>query len=824
MSDTPDLPSNTTSDSLVDSLLTETARNGQSADEDFLRSVESVIEAPDEAPPVPFRPLTKVLLATAAALVLGLGTWLAVRNGEAPEKSESMIAESPKSKKKEEKAALGHQRSSVPESPQVSEAEANQIAQRYVIRLQERTKKADEAALRGSKLMASHDFQGAIDQYRAALDLLPDAPMTEPRRRAYVKQYARATVLLATQRADEGRYPEALALVESVLQPSIDHDNIDARRLLEKLNDTDYFTTITPQNLDRARRIKLAWKTAQGYIDLGDYDRADEVFHKALNGDPYNVAARRGQVRNERHRLDYYDQAYNHTRTRFLREVASGWEMPVPSETVARSKIVIPIKGSSLPQHANLADNTWASPLESPLSTFSIDVDTASWTNIRGMIRNGVIANQIPDDSVRIEEMINYFDWDYPQPDGEHPFAFSTETATSPWNAENQILRVGIQGRSIEPPRRPDANLVFLLDVSGSMDQPNKLPLVKQTISVLVEELKENDRISIAVYSGAEGLALDTVSGRNQQAIQNALENLAAGGSTNGGAGIKLAYSKAREQFIEGGINRVILCTDGEFNVGLTGDESLVELVEKEAEAGVFLTVCGFGSDNINDSMLEKITNKGNGNYFFIDTLREGRKVFLRDLMSTLVTIAKDVKIQIEFNPARVKSYRLIGYANRMLKAEDFENDEIDAGEVGAGHTVTALYEIVPAGGSTHQPVDKLRYQKQPKPEVKLTDKNELALVKLRYKQPDKDTSIPMEHAVIATESKWEDASKDFRFATSVALFGMILRENESAKNADLSSVIELAKEAIGPDPHGERTEFVDVVWMLEKQSSGEQK
>ncbi len=477
------------------------------------------------------------------------------------------------------------------------------------------------------------------------------------------------------------------------------------------------------------------------------------------------------------------------------------------------------IAESITPRYGALTDNVWNSPEDQPLSTFSIDVDTASWTNVRGMIRTGHSADQIPDDAVRIEEMINYFDWNYPQPKGDHPFAFAVESAVCPWNPDNQLLRVGIQGKDAPKINRPAANLVFLLDVSGSMNQPNKLPLVKRAISILVEELNENDRVTMVVYAGAEGVALAPTPGSEQLEILSTLKNLHAGGSTNGGAGIKLAYKIAAKQFIKGGINRVILCTDGDFNVGVTANQSLVKLVESKANDGVFLSVCGFGRDNLNDSMLEEITNKGNGNYFFIDSAREAQKVFLKDLMGTLLTIAKDVKIQIEFNPAQVASYRLIGYANRQLKAEDFENDKIDAGEVGSGHSVTALYEIVPAG--KNKKTRKLRYQVTKEtsspPEYKLPTSDELALLKLRYKKPQGNVSIPMEQTIMPSGKPWDTASEDYRFAASVALFGMILREHDDSAGLDLQQVLQLAEKGIGNDPYGYRTEFVDLVKSLSK-------
>ena len=484
----------------------------------------------------------------------------------------------------------------------------------------------------------------------------------------------------------------------------------------------------------------------------------------------------------------------------------------------------VKILESTSARYGALTDNAWSSPEDQPLSTFSIDVDTASWTNVRGLIRSGRSAEQIPDDSVRIEEMINYFDWNYPQPQGEHPFAFAVESAVCPWNSDNQLLRVGIQGKDAPKTERPASNLVFLLDVSGSMNQPNKLPLVKRAISILVEELNENDRVTVVVYAGAEGVALAPTPGNEQSEILSALQNLHAGGSTNGGAGIKLAYKIASKQFIKGGINRVILCTDGDFNVGVTANESLVKLVERKAKDSVFLSVCGFGRDNLNDSMLEDITNKGNGNYFFIDTAREAQKVFLKDLMGTLMTIAKDVKIQIEFNPAQVDSYRLIGYANRQLKDEDFENDKVDAGEVGSGHSVTALYEIVPTGKGKIP--SKLRYQvtktMPTTAEHKLVPSDELALLKLRYKKPQGTVSIPMEQAIMPSDKAWDNASEDYRFAASVALFGMILREHEDSVDLELQHVLNLAKKGIGNDPYGYRTEFVDLVKALSKNEQPE--
>ncbi|HRQ90448.1 MAG TPA: von Willebrand factor type A domain-containing protein, partial [Bacteroidia bacterium] len=688
---------------------------------------------------------------------------------------------------------------------------------KLVLFQQENVRKADEFALRGSQLLANGDHQGAIDQYREALDLLPDAPIAAPRRRAYVSQFSRASVLLAIQRAEEGRYPESIALVEDVLQPSVDPDNIDARRLLERLNDPDYYSpALTPSHLERVRRVKLAQRIAQGYIELGDHDRAEREFNKVLNEDPYSTAARRGMEDNERHKLNYYDTTYNHTRAKMLREVAAGWESPVPAggPQLAGAKLESLSRGAQIPaesstaRYAPIADGSWASPLKSPLSTFSIDVDTASWTNLRGMVRSGLGRSAIPKDAVRIEELVNYFPWDYPQPEGEHPFAFATEVGPCPWNERHRLLRVGIQGKAMPPAQRPAANLVFLVDVSGSMGQPEKLPLVKRALAALVGELNERDCIAIVTYAGSDSLALPPTLGRDRKTILGALDRLEAGGSTNGGSGIRKAYELAGENRIEGGINRVILCTDGDFNVGVTGTEDLVSLVKEKAQSGMYLSVLGFGRDNLNDAMLEEITNRGNGNYFYIDSFREALKVFFDDLMGTLVTIAKDVKIQVEFNPSQVFQYRLVGYANRRLENEDFANDEVDAGEVGAGHAVTALYEIVPKGDpAAPAEAGELRYQKTeaaPRPAAAPSD--ELAFVKLRYKRPDEERSLLMEQPVAM---KAGDATNDFRFASAVALFGMILREQQGTGGETLQHVIDLASSAKGPDPAGHRAEFI---------------
>jgi len=437
------------------------------------------------------------------------------------------------------------------------------------------------------------------------------------------------------------------------------------------------------------------------------------------------------------------------------------------------------------------------------------------------MIQNG---QPVPPDAVRIEEMVNYFSYTYPQPEGKHPFSVHVETASCPWNPEHRLVKIGLQGKEVMRKQRPAANLVFLLDVSGSMSSQDKLPLLVDSMKILLRELNADDSVSIVVYAGAQGLALPPtyVDEEGRKTILKTLANLRSGGSTNGGAGITLAYKVAKKHFVKGGVNRVILGTDGDFNVGLTGREALTSMVEREAKSGVFLSVLGFGQGNLNDAMLEDITNKGNGNYYYIDNLREGRKVFLDDMMGTMVTIAKDVKIQVEFNPAKVRSYRLIGYANRMLKAEDFRNKRIDAGEIGAGHTVTALYEIVP-GNAAHSPVvDGLKYQKSKSDtrpaERELVDSPEMLTVKLAYKTPDakKETeSIYFNTPVIDSGKSWQEASEDFKFASAVSLFGMKLRRSEYAGNAGYDLVKKLAEAGRGKDPKGLRTEFSDLVRKL---------
>ncbi|MBA4148985.1 MAG: VWA domain-containing protein [Verrucomicrobia bacterium] len=462
-------------------------------------------------------------------------------------------------------------------------------------------------------------------------------------------------------------------------------------------------------------------------------------------------------------------------------------------------------------------ENNFESVLQNPLSTFSVDVDTASYANMRRFLNEGRMP---PKDAVRIEEMINYFSYDYPQPKGVEPFSVNMEVASCPWQPEHRLLRVGLKGKEMAQDKRPPSNFVFLIDVSGSMSPQNRLPLIKQSLQMLVKRMTENDRIAIVVYASSSGVVLESTSAVNKEKILAALERLEAGGSTNGGQGIQRAYALAEEHFIKGGVNRVILCTDGDFNVGITNQDELINLIQRKAKSGVFLSVLGVGTDNYKDALMQKLADKGNGNYHYLDTLEEGYKVLVQQMNGTLVTIAKDVKIQIEFNPSQVSSYRLIGYEKRILAAEDFNNDKKDAGEIGAGHTVTALYEIVPAGierTETLAAVDDLKYQRQapatPAPKrAAISDSKEMLTLKLRYKKPDGDKSVLREHTLIDQEKKLSQASTDFRFAASVASFGMVLKDSEHKGRANFGSVLELAREAKGGDKEGYRAEFINLV------------
>ena len=464
-----------------------------------------------------------------------------------------------------------------------------------------------------------------------------------------------------------------------------------------------------------------------------------------------------------------------------------------------------------------IVENPFVRVEDDPRSTFSIDVDTASYANVRRFLGQGT---RPPKDAVRIEELINYFSYDYPQPHGEQPFSISLEVAEAPWRKEHRLVQVGLKGREVGEETRPSSNLVFLIDVSGSMRPSNKLPLLKKSMRMLVDRLTENDTVAMVVYAGASGLVLPSTTGDQKSVILHALDNLHAGGSTNGGAGIELAYKCAVDSFIRGGINRVILATDGDFNVGITHQGDLIRLIEKRRQSGVFLSVLGFGMGNLKDANLEKLADKGNGNYSYIDSEREAHKVLVEQMNSTLVTIAKDVKIQIEFNPDRVQAYRLIGYENRVLAHQDFNDDRKDAGEIGAGHTVTALYEVVPSGVDMNVPgVDPLRYQpsaERARIEADRVEKvphpNELMFVRLRYKRPDGESSRLIETPLVDRNRRFSDSSRDFKFAAAVASFGMLLRDSSYRGDASFDEVLNWGLAGKGEDSHGYRQGFLRLV------------
>ncbi|MDQ6531489.1 von Willebrand factor type A domain-containing protein [Flavobacterium sp. LHD-85] len=455
-------------------------------------------------------------------------------------------------------------------------------------------------------------------------------------------------------------------------------------------------------------------------------------------------------------------------------------------------------------------ENAFESPKTAPLSTFSIDVDNASYTNIRRFLNNG---QQVPKDAVRVEEMVNFFKYTYPQPKNEHPFSINTEVSDSPWNKNNKILKIGLQGENIPTHDLPASNLVFLIDVSGSMSDMNKLPLLKQSLKILVNELRAKDKVAIVVYAGAAGMVLPPTSGDEKKTIIDALDKLQSGGSTAGGAGIELAYKTATENFIKGGNNRVILATDGDFNVGSTSNSDMEKLIEEKRKTGVFLTCLGYGMGNYKDSKMEILADKGNGNYAYIDNIQEANRFLGKEFKGSMFAIAKDVKIQIEFNPKQVQAYRLIGYENRKLRPEDFKNDAIDAGELGSNHTVTALYEIIPAGVKSdylaEQP-DPLKYTKTETSSNNYS--NELATIKFRYKKPDGEKSIEMVQVIENKSVALEKASDDMKFSSAVAWFGLKLRDSKLIADKSSEEIIKLAKQGNSNDGEGYKAEFIRLV------------
>ncbi len=493
---------------------------------------------------------------------------------------------------------------------------------------------------------------------------------------------------------------------------------------------------------------------------------------------------------------------------------ALGWGLGQGSGREARLESRAKVRGPkderfNTESYDAIEDNRFRAAKENPLSTFSIDVDTASYSNVRRFLQGDELP---PSGAVRIEELINYFPYDYPGPQPGNPFSVNVEVSHAPWNSKHQLVRIGLKGRDIPKTERPASNLVFLIDVSGSMQDANKLPLLKRSLRAFVESLAAKDRVSIVVYAGSSGLVLPPTEGAERDRILKALDELEAGGSTNGAEGIQLAYRTARENFIKAGNNRVILCTDGDFNVGVTSQSELVSLIETERASGVFLSVLGFGIGNVKDSTMEKLADKGNGNYAYIDSLSEGRKVLVEQAGATLFTIAKDVKIQVEFNPRLVAGYRLLGYENRLLAKEDFNDDKKDAGEIGAGHSVTAFYELVPVGQPLpdETSVDPLKYQAAAG-QAALSD--ELLTVKLRYKSPDGNESRLLEVPVQAgAEIAFDKASQEFQFAAAVAAFGMKLRNSPQSEHIPWQDIQKIARRSLGEDPGSYRAEFLTLV------------
>lgn len=559
-----------------------------------------------------------------------------------------------------------------------------------------------------------------------------------------------------------------------------------------------YFDHREASSGERPRReFLLEMAPAAKVLDFlkGEYPNVEFTPHPTMNG--------------------FYARGSRDELLQIIREVPNLDRVPEPPPPPLR-EFLSPTLEVDAESYAMSGETGFREVTTRPLSTFSIDVDTASYSNVRRFLKEGKLP---PADAVRIEELLNYFRYDYPQPQGAEPFSMTTELSGCPWNPEHQLLRVGLQGRRTESKQAPPRNLVFLLDVSGSMESADKLPLVKRSMRLLLETMGKQDRVAIVVYAGSEGLALPSTSCDQRALISQKLETLEANGTTNGAAGIQLAYEVARQNFRTGAINRVILCTDGDFNVGLTGG-SLVRLIEKEREAGIFLTVLGFGTGNLKDDTMESLADKGNGNYAYIDSLLEAKRVLVRESGGTLETIAKDVKLQLEFNPKRVHSYRLIGYENRRLEDEDFADDKKDAGELGAGHNVTALYELVTDGPTQS---NSLRYQNGPT-FTEHANSQELAMLKLRYKTPTSQASALLEFAINLQPVAFAKASPDHRFAASVAAFGMTLRDSTYSGGLDLFQVSQWAREATGAEPNEERQGFLTLIEMarsLEAASQG---
>lgn len=471
--------------------------------------------------------------------------------------------------------------------------------------------------------------------------------------------------------------------------------------------------------------------------------------------------------------------------------------------------LIFPPYPGNTESYKGFVENAFLNPGSTPLSTFAIDVDAASYSNARRMINRGTLPTK---DAIRIEEMINYFHYDMPAPPNEDPVAIHTELSAAPWNTQHRLLRIGLKAKSVKTEKLPPSNFVFLIDVSGSMEGSNRLPLVKSSMKLLIDQLRDQDHVAIVTYAGAAGLQLPSTSAAQKMKIRDVIDNLGAGGSTAGAAGIRLAYQVARQNFIKGGNNRIILASDGDFNVGATSDQDMESLIVNERKSGVSLSVLGFGMGNYKDSKMETLADKGHGNYAYIDNIAEARKAMVTEFGATLFTVAKDVKIQVEFNPGKVQAYRLIGYENRLMEKEDFNDDQKIGGDMGVGHTVTALYEIIPAGvkDSYTTSVDPLKYQSVKETKVK-SGSQEMATVKFRFKTPEGSKSKMTQVAVVDKNTALSKTSADFRFATSVAELGMLLRDSEYKQNASFDNLINRAKAAKGADEEGYRAEFINL-------------
>lgn len=573
----------------------------------------------------------------------------------------------------------------------------------------------------------------------------------------------------------------------------------------------DNMKSIDPNNIDSVTVLKDAGATAI----YGNRGANGVIVVKTKNGKPFTKEQIRERRKAEKKRLKeareqnkaYQKQYKEAEKQRLEKEEADRKEFLEDQERRQREKIPVDTE-----EYEAFEENKFESPASNPLSTFSIDVDNASYTNIRRFINN---AQVVPKDAVRVEEMINFFKYNYPQPSSAHPFSINTEYSDCPWNPKHKLLKIGLQGKDIPARELPASNFVFLIDVSGSMDAQNKLPLLKESMKILVKNMRREDRIAIVVYAGAAGLVLPATRGDEKETIISALNKLNAGGSTAGGEGIELAYKIAQENFVKGGNNRVILATDGDFNVGRTSNTDMQTLIEEKRKSGVFLTCLGYGMGNYKDSKLETLSDKGNGNYAYIDNMQEADRFLDKEFKGSMYAIAKDVKIQIEFNPSHVQAYRLIGYENRKLRNEDFVNDAIDAGELGSGHTVTALYEIIPPGvENDFVTTPELKYSQVQQNGNQYS--SELATIKFRYKKPDGDKSTEIVQTIADTAVPLVVASGDFKFAAAVAWFGLKLRDSKLVPNKDVEAIKKLATEGILTDPEGYRAEFIRLVNRIE--------